>query len=185
MREGALVEEMTVRMGESFDFDRLTEFYDEVVKANSGTPFDVHWNRKIHPSDSEIAEALRDGSMYMGLLDDEVVAASIVNDVFATGYDTVPWVFGAELGKILCIHLFATKPALQGQGLGRRFLQAIIDDTRKRGFQVLRLDAFQHNTPACALYEKMGFQYRGVADLVYEDEDLPEDLPIVVYEMQL
>lgn len=185
MREGALVEEMTVRMGESFDFDRLTEFYDEVVKANSGTPFDVHWNRKIHPSDSEIAEALRDGSMYMGLLDDEVVAASIVNDVFATGYDTVPWVFGAEPGKILCIHLFATKPALQGQGLGRRFLQAIIDDTRKRGFQVLRLDAFQHNTPACALYEKMGFQYRGVADLVYEDEDLPEDLPIVVYEMQL
>ena len=185
MREGALVEEMTVRMGESFDFDRLTEFYDEVVKANSGTPFDVHWNRKIHPSDSEIAEALRDGSMYMGLLDDEVVAASIVNDVFATGYDTVLWVFGAEPGKILCIHLFATKPALQGQGLGRKFLQAIIDDTRKRGFQVLRLDAFQHNTPACALYEKMGFQYRGVADLVYEDEDLPEDLPIVVYEMQL
>ncbi|MDD6637037.1 MAG: GNAT family N-acetyltransferase [Coriobacteriaceae bacterium] len=176
---------MTVRMGESFDFDRLTEFYDEVVKANSGTPFDVHWNRKIHPSDSEIAEALRDGSMYMGLLDDEVVAASIVNDVFATGYDTVLWVFGAEPGKILCIHLFATKPALQGQGLGRKFLQAIIDDTRKRGFQVLRLDAFQHNTPACALYEKMGFQYRGVADLVYEDEDLPEDLPIVVYEMQL
>lgn len=185
MREGALVEEMTVRMGESFDFDRLTEFYDEVVKANSGTPFDVHWNRKIHPSDSEIAEALRDGSMYMGLLDDEVVAASIVNDVFATGYDTVLWVFGAEPGKILCIHLFATKPALQGQGLGRKFLQAIIDDTRKRGFQVLRLDAFQHNAPACALYEKMGFQYRGVADLVYEDEDLPEDLPIVVYEMQL
>lgn len=176
---------MTVRMGESFDFDRLTEFYDEVVKANSGTPFDVHWNRKIHPSDSEIAEALRDGSMYMGLLDDEVVAASIVNDVFATGYDTVLWVFGAEPGKILCIHLFATKPALQGQGLGRKFLQAIIDDTRKRGFQVLRLDAFQHNAPACALYEKMGFQYRGVADLVYEDEDLPEDLPIVVYEMQL
>ncbi len=86
---------------------------------------------------------------------------------------------------ILCIHLFATKPALQGQGLGRKFLQAIIDDTRKRGFQVLRLDAFQHNTPACALYEKMGFQYRGVADLVYEDEDLPENLPIVVYEMQL
>lgn len=176
---------MTVRMGESFDFDRLTEFYDEVVKANSGTPFDVHWNRKIHPSDSEIAEALRDGSMYMGLLDDEVVAASIVNDVFATGYDTVLWVFGAEPGKILCIHLFATKPALQGQGLGRKFLQAIIDDTRKRGFQVLRLDAFQHNAPACALYDKMGFQYRGVADLVYEDEDLPEDLPIVVYEMQL
>lgn len=179
------MEEMTVRMGESSDFDRLTEFYDEVVKSNSGTPFDVHWNRKIHPSDREIAEALRDGSMYMGLLDDEVVAASIVNDVFATGYDTVPWVFGAEPGKILCIHLFATKPALQRQGLGRRFLQAIIDDTRKRGFQVLRLDAFQHNTPACALYEKMGFQYRGVADLVYEDEDLPEDLPIVVYEMQL
>lgn len=179
------MEEMIVRIGEPSDFGALSAFYDEVVEANSGTPFDVHWNRKIHPSDSEIAEALRDGSMYMGLLDDEVVAASIVNDVFATGYDTVLWVFGAEPGKILCIHLFATKPALQGQGLGRKFLQAIIDDTRKRGFQVLRLDAFQHNTPACALYEKMGFQYRGVADLVYEDEDLPEDLPIVVYEMQL
>ena len=179
------MEEMIVRIGEPSDFGALSAFYDEVVEANSGTPFDVHWNRKVHPSDREILDALRDGSMYMGLLDDEVVAASIVNDVFATGYDTVLWVFGAEPGKILCIHLFATKPSLQGQGLGRKFLQAIIDDTRKRGFQVLRLDAFQHNTPACALYEKMGFQYRGVADLVYEDEDLPENLPIVVYEMQL
>ncbi|MGN0261981.1 MAG: GNAT family N-acetyltransferase [Eggerthellaceae bacterium] len=176
---------MIVRLGKPSDFEALSAFYDEVVEANSGTPFDVHWNRKVHPSDGEIFDALCNGSMYMGLLDGEVVAASIVNNLFATGYDEVPWVFEADLDKVLCIHLFATKPALQGRGLGRDLLQAIIDDARRRGFRVLRLDAFQHNIPACVLYEKMGFQCRGVADLVYEDEDLPKDLPIVVYEMQL
>lgn len=179
------MEEMIVRLGEPSDFEALSAFYDEVVEANSGTPYDVYWDRGVHPSDGEILNALQRGTMYVGLLGGQLAAASIVNDVFATGYENVPWVFRADPGKVLCIHVFSTKPALQGRGLGASFMQGIIDDTRRRGFQVLRLDAFQHNTPACALYEKMGFCFRGVADLVYEDEDFPGDLPIVVYEKQL
>lgn len=177
--------EMSIRFGDLSDFDLLGSFYDEVVAANHGTPYDVWWNRDVHPSDKEILDALETGCMYMGFIDGQLVAASIVNDIFATGYDKVPWVFEAEPGKVLCIHLFATKPELQGRGLGRRFLQAIIDDTAARGFTLLRLDAFKHNTPACTLYEKMGFECRGVGQLTYEEEDFPSDLPILMFERQL
>lgn len=178
------MEELTMRMGEPLDFEGLASFYDKVVAANSGTRFDVYWDRNVHPSDSEIRAALNAGEVYLGVLGGEIVASAIVNDDFPDGYECAAWVFEAEPGRVLCMHLVATDPERQGAGLGRRFLNAVIDDVRSRGFGLLRLDAFKHNDPACALYEKLGFVCRGVADITY-DEDFPPELDIVIYEKQL
>ena len=177
--------DLTVRFGSQTDYEEVLRFYDRVVEANSGTEYDVLWNREVHPSDKEIRDAIEAGTLYLGFLDGMLVASSVVDDTFTEGYDTVSWKYTAEAGKVLCIHLFATEPTSQGRGLGRAFLQAIIEDTRARGIVALRLDAFKHNVPACALYEKVGFECLGEADLIYEDEDLPRDLPIVAFELLL
>ncbi|MBB5193501.1 ribosomal-protein-alanine N-acetyltransferase [Silvimonas terrae] len=57
--------------------------------------------------------------------------------------------------------LIAVAPWLQGQGLGRKILQALIDQLRQRGAAQMFLEVREGNTAARALYEKLGGSVSG------------------------
>jgi ribosomal protein S18 acetylase RimI-like enzyme len=69
--------------------------------------------------------------------------------------DSDPW----ELAQIQLL------PAQQGQGLGRRLLQQLLDEATAAGKSVV-LDVLQAN-PARHLYERLGFHVVGDADHGY------------------
>lgn len=48
--------------------------------------------------------------------------------------------------------------SLRGQGLGRRLMQAYLDDLRANGVPGVHLGTTSYNIAACQLYERMGFQ---------------------------
>lgn len=49
-------------------------------------------------------------------------------------------------------------PSARGQGLGRRLLEQLILESRRRGDRGMCLEVFQQNQPAVALYQRAGFQ---------------------------
>lgn len=50
----------------------------------------------------------------------------------------------------------------RGQGIGRRLLECALEHARKyNGVEKVELEVFKSNTPAIALYEKLGFKYEG------------------------
>ena len=49
-------------------------------------------------------------------------------------------------------------PAVRGQGIGTRLLDAICAEARRRGYAAIRLDVIDSNTRARALYERQGFR---------------------------
>ncbi|WP_257463492.1 GNAT family N-acetyltransferase [Archangium lipolyticum] len=51
-------------------------------------------------------------------------------------------------------------PELRRGGLGRELLRRVLDEARARGDRSVRLEVIESNTPAVALYERMGFQVR-------------------------
>ncbi|GGP24111.1 ribosomal protein S18-alanine N-acetyltransferase [Silvimonas iriomotensis] len=57
--------------------------------------------------------------------------------------------------------LIAVAPWLQGQGLGRQMLQALIDNLCQRNAAQLFLEVREGNTAARALYEKLGGKVSG------------------------
>lgn len=57
-------------------------------------------------------------------------------------------------------------PPLQGQGLGRRLVQQVIDDARKAGAS-LKLSVLKKN-PARRLYERLGFTVVAEHDRAYD-----------------
>jgi putative acetyltransferase len=53
----------------------------------------------------------------------------------------------------------AVDPSFQGAGIGRRLLQAVIDEARSAGAHRLYLETNHVLTPAICLYESLGFMH--------------------------
>jgi ribosomal protein S18 acetylase RimI-like enzyme len=50
----------------------------------------------------------------------------------------------------------------RGQGIGEALMRAAIEKARARGLTRIELTVREHNKPAIALYEKLGFQVEGL-----------------------
>ncbi len=70
----------------------------------------------------------------------------------------VPWFRERDTAHF---HQFAVDPALQGQGLGRRLVQACEDWARQGGYQRMVLDTAMPATALRALYRRLGYNEVG------------------------
>jgi ribosomal-protein-alanine N-acetyltransferase len=87
------------------------------------------------------------------------------------------WVLYEELK----INNIAVRADHRRQGLGRWLLQRILDDARRQGCTIARLEVRPSNTAAILLYERVGFAKVGRRKGYYQSEG--EDA--VVMEMEL
>ena len=61
-----------------------------------------------------------------------------------------------------CGHLgMGLLPDYRGRGIGERLIRASIDAARAAGFERIELSLYGRNTPAMALYRKVGFVHEG------------------------
>ena len=67
------------------------------------------------------------------------------------------------------LYSIAVSPNSVGRGVGRRLLQAIEDEARRRGASRLHLEVRADNVSAIHLYERMGYRRVGRRDDYYED----------------
>ncbi|TNV20626.1 GNAT family N-acetyltransferase [Buttiauxella sp. B2] len=90
----------------------------------------------------------------------------------------------ARRGQTCRLAAFAIRPELRGQGLGKQFMQQLIDEARARGDRNMWLEVIVGNDSGLALYERMGFVCQqklagfnatGVTRLVVTDELLEID----------
>lgn len=63
---------------------------------------------------------------------------------------------------VLVVNGLAVEPARQGQGIGRRLLEAALEEARRRGARKVSLRVLAPNTRARRLYESCGFVQEGV-----------------------
>lgn len=89
-------------------------------------------------------------------------------------YHKIPWIYHVDEQEIAVLHILATHPMYQKQGLGKTLVSLAIDLAKQRGCNVLRLDTLATNLPARHLYEYMGFEYRGSLDLYADNTGLTE-----------
>ncbi len=68
--------------------------------------------------------------------------------------------FGAAMVNVDTADLLdiAVDPDVQGQGIGSRLMQFLIDECRARGVNTIFLEVRVTNTRAIALYKKFGFE---------------------------
>lgn len=63
---------------------------------------------------------------------------------------------------VLAIGGLAVEPTSQGAGVGRRLVEAAVQECRRRGARKVTLRVLGSNAPARGLYERCGFEVEGV-----------------------
>jgi ribosomal protein S18 acetylase RimI-like enzyme len=96
-----------------------------------------------HPEDRILANG---GRILYAVLDDEVIGTCAL-------LQESPGVY--ELTKM------AVTREHQGAGIGRRLLEAIVEEFRATGGHTLFLESHSSLKPAISLYERLGFEHRG------------------------
>jgi len=64
----------------------------------------------------------------------------------------------ARRGRVCRLAAMGIAPEARSHGAGRALLARVLDDARARGDWKMRLEVFEANAPARALYERSGFQ---------------------------
>lgn len=185
---------MKLRKAESDEFNRVRDFYWDLIDRMQGRTDSIGWQKGVHPSDEFLRESIDGGYMY--LLDEanrdagecdkdeagEILAAVVLNSDWNDGYNDVPWSVDCPPENVMIIHALAVRPDLQGQGVGRRIVKEIIEIARQNNMKTIRLDSLSRNTAAVRLYTGGGFDIIQRKRLYYEDTGLTD---FILYEMVL
>ncbi len=120
--------------------------------------------------------------------------AGIFRDCLRVGYCCYVWEQGAEIhgygvmsaggGEAHILNL-AVRSESQGQGLGRRMLEHLIDIASRYGVDAVFLEVRPSNKRAVALYHHVGFEQVGVRHNYYPDQQGREDALIMARQLRM
>ncbi|MGZ5586865.1 MAG: ribosomal protein S18-alanine N-acetyltransferase [Methylobacter sp.] len=157
-----------------YDADR--EFYAKLFPDSVGRK-DLMRLRKMRSSDLPQVMAIERASYQFPWAED------IFRDCFRANYncwvceeqDTVLGysILSMAVGEAHVLNI-CVAPAEQGQGIGRKMLENLINQARGRA-ETMFLEVRPSNTVAIALYEDMGFNEIGIRKGYYQAENGRED----------
>ncbi len=149
---------MQIRKAEIHEFERLMEFYYEVMDNMPRSKF-FDWKRGGYPQPERIKKYIEKGEAYIGLLDGKIVCSAVLNHKYNDGYDTAPWQIEAGEEDTLMVHTLAVLPSLHGKGISTELVEEIKNIAREMNLKAVRLDLIVGNIAAQKLYERAGFVF--------------------------
>mgnify|MGYP000937108274 CR=1 FL=1 len=167
------MQRLEIKKGKVQDINEISDLYDTVTGYLESHINYPGWKKGIYPARLDGEQAVKEGTLYVARVDGKIVGSLILNEDQENGYDSVTWKTSAEPGEVFVIHTFMVHPDYLKAGIGRFFLQFAEKEAEREGRKVIRLDVSEKNVPAIRLYEHMGYEYVGTADLGYGDFGLP------------
>ncbi len=164
---------MVIRKCTEEEIVKIGEFYDQVVKYLCENVNYPKWTYKEYPSEPFVRAMVEEKSQFVCYEGDEIVGAFVLNDDPQGKYDNATWSKVLAQGTYMVCHALATRPDIQGKGLGKEIVAFCVDYAKEQGMKGIRLDVVPDNIPAKKLYEKCGFQYAGDVDLERGIQEIP------------
>ena len=143
------------------DIDAIVFMYQKAIETMIEHKI-YQWD-EIYPERSILTEDIQLGQLYLGVCDHTIACAYVINKIYDEEYKNGNWKYPDASFHI--IHRLCVNVDFQGKGLGRITVKHIEKQLRDMKIDSIRLDAFTQNPSAVAMYEKLGYQTVGVANL--------------------
>jgi len=154
------------------DIDAVAQLYDAVNEhlAEIGNP--TGWIKNSYPVRADAETALSENTLYVAFIGEKLAGAVVLNQKPAEEYFGEAWEIDCEWSETLIVHTLAVHPDYLRQGVAEALLRYAEKLARELGCRAIRLDSYRENTPAFALYEKLGYRHVGMVDLNLQHFDL-------------
>ncbi len=143
------------------DVDAVAAGYERLLSHEAATHSYTNWRPGIYPVRADAQRAFENGTLYVLEEDGQVCASMILNRHQAEAYAEMDWQYPAEPEQVLVIHTLTMPPEMSGRGYGTRMVRFAMEEARRMGCKVIRLDTYVGNLPAQRLYSKLGFRISG------------------------
>ena len=140
------------------DFNRIKDFYYDLIDNTPEIDKHAQWKKGLHPDEEDIFSFIQNEEMY-------ITGAAAVTNCQGSDYHDVDWEVKLSDEEVSVIHLLGVGPSFQGQGIANKLIDEIISLSRNQGKKSLRLDAIASNIPAQHMYTSKGFAYMGKQNL--------------------
>lgn len=151
---------MEIRKAELKDLNIIIDIFKSAIDTmNSNSIY--QWD-EIYPDNTILKQDIVSDQMYVGIIDDKIVSAVVVNNEFDEQYKNGNWKYDNE--RFAVVHRLCVSPDYQNKKVGRNTMLMIEELLKKEGIQYIRLDAFSQNPYALRMYEALGYKKIGEAN---------------------
>lgn len=158
-----------IRPALSADLPAVAEIYEEILDLEDRRPASyTNWQRGKYPTLDTARGALEDGTLFVAEEDGQLYGAVILNGVQLPEYDEIPWQYPADRDQVMVIHTLVISPRWSGHGKAREMVTFCEAEARRQGKTVMRLDTYEGNAPANAMYPKLGYRFSGNARFLFQ-----------------
>ena len=157
-----------IRLATAADLDGVEAIYDAVLTRDEAGPVYTNWQRGKYPTRDTARQALEAGTLYVGEEDGFLWGVMNLNDTQLPEYDEIPWSIPAERHQVGVIHTLCIHPAHGGKGQAAEMAAFSEAECRRLGRTVIRLDTWEGNVPANAMYPKLGYRFAGATEFFFQ-----------------
>ena len=163
---------MEIIKAEASAYEATRRFYHSLIDEMGQAGNVVTWVKDVYPSPEFLQASAQAGTLYLGMEDDEIAAAMVLNHEAGEGYRGAPWNVKANDEEVLVIHALGVHPRFGGKGLGAQMTEGAIRIARDAGMKAVRLDVQRGNEPARRIYVRCGFKSTAEVSMYYENTGL-------------
>lgn len=174
---------MIIRKALEEDLTELVLFYDKMCEVMGTKSFMPDGNKGGFPSEDMIKSAILNGYQFVGIEDNRIVAAYILNHSCDESYNTVKWNVSASDREFVVMHALRILPEYSGRGYAKRVVHHSIKTAEEWKQKAVRLDVLEGNDIPEKMYVSFGFKYIDTVLITYEDIGKP--LPFKLFEYKV
>ena len=152
--------ELILRIATIEDLDYVEKIFKNAIEVMDSNGIN-QWD-DIYPNKEILKEDILKGEMFLGVVDNKITCAFVLNSDYDEEYNNGNWKYRNESFSI--VHRLCVNPGFQNQGIGTQCMMLIEKMLRKDGIESIRLDAFSLNPFALRLYEKICYVRVGEAN---------------------
>lgn len=143
------------------DLSRIEEIYNEIHDEEEAGRLFVNWKREVYPTKKTAKEAILQGDMFVEINKGIIVASARINKLQIPEYSQIDWKYKADDNEIMVLHTLAVSPNFSRKGYGIKFVDFYEKYAIENNCVNLRIDTWEKNTVALAMYNKLGYQQAG------------------------
>ena len=151
-----------IRKAVMADLNQVEQGFVERLEYQQTHTAYTGWKLHVYPTRATAEQALSAGTLYVMEQEGEIAASMIASQNQPAKFRDIPWRYPARDDEVLVLHLLCVRPSHARQGIGQAMVRHFMQEARSLHCKTVRLDTGEPNTPAQALYTKLGFECAGL-----------------------